>query len=234
LRAVFLEKAGEALKVTNRPDPKLPAGGVIVNILAVPVLSFMKKVVSGELGYPMATPWIPGANGVGVIDSVADDVIGFRPGDRVLVDPHVYTHTTGDSYDGILIGLTALSPDSAPLQQRWRNGTFAEKALLPAECLTSIPEESKVDAVTISILSFAAIAYGGLLKGDFHPGQTLVVSGATGNIGPCAVLVGLALGAKRVIALGREQKVLQQLKSFDPSRVVPVNTKAIWNAINKR
>jgi alcohol dehydrogenase len=222
LRAAFLEKAGATLEVTDRPDPELRVGGAIVRMTAAPILSFMKKVVSGELGYPMATPWIPGANGVGIVESIAEDVIGLTPGDRVLVDPHAYTHTTTDAYDGILIGLTALSPNSAPLQQRWRNGTFAEKALIPAECLTVIPKQLEHDPSAISILSFAAIAYGGLLKGRFRPGQTLVVSGATGSIGSLAVLVGLAMGAGRVIALGREQAVLEKLKEFEPNRVVGV------------
>jgi len=104
MKAVYLEKAGEALKVVDCPEPKLQPGGVIVKILTAPVLSFMKRVVSGELGYAMAPPWIPGANGVGVVESIANDVGGLEPGDHVFIDPHAYTHTRTDFYDGILIG----------------------------------------------------------------------------------------------------------------------------------
>ncbi|MBV9746058.1 MAG: zinc-binding dehydrogenase [Acidobacteriia bacterium] len=192
-----------------------------MSIQAAPVLSFMRKVVSGELGYSMATPWIPGANGVGVVETVADDVVGIQRGQRVFIDPHIHTHTNTDTYDGILIGLTALSPHSAPLQQQWRHGTFAQKALIPAECLTMVPDDLS-DPERLSILSFAAIAYGGLVKGGFRSGQTLIVSGATGNIGSCAVLVGLALGAKRVVALGREEGVLERVRALDPKRVKAV------------
>jgi alcohol dehydrogenase len=52
--------------------------------------------------------------------------------------------------------------------------------------------------------------------------QTLVISGATGNIGSSAVSVGLAMGAKRIVALGREARILEQLKTFDPHRVTTV------------
>jgi len=104
MKAVYLEKAGEALKVVDCPEPKLQPGGVIVKILTAPALSFMKRVVSGELGYAMAPPWIPGANGVGVVESIANDVGGLEPGDHVFIDPHAYTHTRTDFYDGILIG----------------------------------------------------------------------------------------------------------------------------------
>jgi len=223
VKAVYLEKPGETPVFTDQPEPTLRSGGAIVRIHAAPVLSFMKKVLSGKLpGYVMATPWIPGANAVGIIDSVADDVVGLKAGMRVFVDPHVYTHTTTDTYDGILIGLTALSRDSSETQQRWRNGTFAEKVLIPAECLTVIPDSLPAEADQLALLSFAAIAYGGLLKGEFRPGQSLVVSGATGNIGSIAILVGLAMGAKRVFALGREERVLNNLQTFDPARVATV------------
>jgi alcohol dehydrogenase len=50
----------------------------------------------------------------------------------------------------------------------------------------------------------------------------LIASGETGKIGSTAVLVGLALGAKRVIALGREGIALNKLQEIDPKRVVTV------------
>jgi alcohol dehydrogenase len=225
MKAVFLAKPGEPLKIVDAPEPKLQASGCIVRILAAPVLSFMKKVVSGELGYAMATPWIPGANGVGVLEDIADDVIGLSVGDHVFIDPYVYTHTATEAHDGILIGLTALTPDSASLQYRWRHGTFAEKALIPAECLTVIDVTSSFDSAQLATLSFAAIAYGGLLKGEFRPGQTLIVTGATGNIGSSAILVALAMGAKRVVAVGREENVLDELRTVDPDRVQTVKLK---------
>jgi alcohol dehydrogenase len=45
------------------------------------------------------------------------------------------------------------------------------------------------------------------------------VSGATGNIGSTAVLIALAMGAKRVVALGREESVLNQIKDIDRKRI---------------
>jgi alcohol dehydrogenase len=53
----------------------------------------------------------------------------------------------------------------------------------------------------------------------------LIVSGATGNIGACAVLIGLAMGARRIVALGREAGVLQQLEAIDPARIETVELK---------
>lgn len=224
MKAVYLEKPGAPLKVIDAPEPTLQPGGVIVKISVAPILSFMKKVVSGELGYAMATPWIPGPNAVGEVDSVAEDVVRLKTGDQVYIDPHVYTHTTTDAYDGILLGLTGLSPLAPALQQRWRNGTFAEKCLVPAECLTVL-RRTAYEPPQLAWLSYAAVAYGGLLRGEFRPGQTLIVSGATGNIGACAVMLGLAMGARRIVALGRDDGILEQLKTLDPMRIATVSLK---------
>src|SRR5207253_920748 len=41
-------------------------------------------------------------------------------------------------------------------------------------------------------------------------------------LGSCAVLVGLAMGAKLVVASGRDDRVLDQLRIFSTERVVAV------------
>ena len=98
----------------------------------------------------------------------------------------------------------------------------AEKALLPAECLTPPDGLEGTDPARLSLLGFLAVPYGGLLRGELGPGQTLVVDGATGNFGSLAVLLGLALGASRVVAVGRDRGVLDALRGLDERRVVPV------------
>jgi len=49
------------------------------------------------------------------------------------------------------------------------------------------------------------------LKGNLQAGETLLVSGATGNFGSAGVAVALAMGAGCVIAPGRNKKVLDDL-----------------------
>ncbi|HEY6514881.1 MAG TPA: alcohol dehydrogenase catalytic domain-containing protein [Steroidobacteraceae bacterium] len=105
MKAVYLAKPGAPLKVIDQPEPRLRPGGAVVKISAAPILSFMKRVVSGELGYAMATPWIPGPNAVGEVEGVAEDVVGPKPGDQVFIDPHIYTHTTTAAYGEVTAAL---------------------------------------------------------------------------------------------------------------------------------
>jgi alcohol dehydrogenase len=73
-----------------------------------------------------------------------------------------------------------------------------------------------VEATTLASLNFLSIAYGGLLKSEIRAGQTIVINGATGCMGASAVLVALAMGATKIIAVGRDQATLETLAQLDP------------------
>ena len=55
------------------------------------------------------------------------------------------------------------------------------------------------------------VPYGGLLAANVQAGETILISGATGNFGSAAVAVALAMGAGCVIAVGRNETVLADL-----------------------
>ena len=215
MKGLYLESIGQ--------PPRLRAGGVIVRMRAVPVLSYTKEVLSGKLGYLFPTPLIPGNAGVGVVESVADDVFGLVPGQWVAVDPRITAHDNAkpDQADWVLIGLTASTPASQRLQALWAQGSYAEKALLPAECLTPLDALAAFPPARLALLSRIAIPYGGLVRGDLRPGQTVAINGATGVFGSSAVVAALALGAARVLAVGRDAHALGALAALDPARVVP-------------
>jgi alcohol dehydrogenase len=222
MKAVRLERAGSPLRIEEIADPMPRSGGVVVKILYAPVLSFMKQIVSGELGYMMPTPFTPGANAIGLVEAVADDVFGLKPGQPVYIDPSIASHNNGSPSDAALIGLTGLTPLSGRIQNLWRDGSFAEKALYPIECLTPLDKVWSMDRQQLAYLSYLSIPYGGLLRGEFRPGQTLIVNGATGNLGAAAVLVALAMGAGKVVAVGRNQQTLDSLQILDSRRVATV------------
>ncbi|AXC15200.1 Alcohol dehydrogenase, zinc-binding [Acidisarcina polymorpha] len=222
MKAVYLQATNKPLLVKDVPEPRLRAGGAIVQVKSAPVLSYMRQVVTGKLGYSMPLPFIPGNAGIGEVVEVADDVFDFKPGQLVFMDPYVGSRTNGGEYDDILIGLTGLSAVSGRMFDLWHDGTFAERALVPAETLTVFDEAKSLGAERLAALTRLAIPYGGLLKTGLRAGKTIMIGGATGNIGAGAVMVALAMGASRVIALGRDSKGLAELEALDSRRVVAV------------
>jgi len=58
------------------------------------------------------------------------------------------------------------------------------------------------------------VAYGALLRGKFMLGQSVLINGATGNIGACTVLLARTLGAARILCLGRNIAVQEKLNQL--------------------
>lgn len=225
MKAIYWESENQRVALRDDlPEPVLCLGGAIVRIEAVPMLSYARKVFDGSLHYIASLPCIPGDSGVGVVEAISENVTHLKIGQRVCIDPRITAHDPrkSDEANWMLIGLTASTSESQKLQAVWKNGSYAEKALVPGECLTPLHELDYISSDRLSLLSHLAVPYGGLLRGKFRAGQTIIINGATGSFGARAVLMALALGASRVIALGRNLSALEKLKDLDLHRVVPL------------
>jgi len=139
----------------------------------------------------------------------------------VLLSPHVAAAENVPEPAEALIGLTALGPDAASLMDAWPDGTLAEVASAPAATVTPVPASlAGMPDERLAAISRCVVPYGGLLRARLAAGETVVVHGATGAFGTGAVLVGLAMGAARVVAAGRNETALARLGEL--AGVVPV------------
>ncbi|DBA72278.1 TPA: hypothetical protein ACH3X2_010582 [Trebouxia sp. C0005] len=219
MRAVVLQ-SDRTLIVKQVPSPQLLPGSAIVEVLAVQVANFATDVISGALKYPHGQPSVVlGPSAVGKVLHVAEDVRDVHPGDIVYCDPMVGSHSNNGRHDCILQGWSAHEPDSLETQEKYRNGAFAERFVTPAACLTIIRKPELHSMAQWATLIYFSVAHGAILRGEIKAGQIVTISGATGGIGSCAVLLALAAG---VLAMGRNTAALSRLVVLDPARVVPV------------
>jgi NADPH:quinone reductase-like Zn-dependent oxidoreductase len=101
-------------------------------------------------------------------------------------------------------------------------GTMAEQAVVASENYIPLPEQ--LDDVTA-----AAIANPGMSswaafneRARLEAGETVLINGATGTAGRLAVQIARHLGAKKVIATGRNKEVLRELERLGADVVVPL------------
>jgi alcohol dehydrogenase len=218
MRGVWLEQVGGPWSVNDVADREVMPGGVLVDVLAVRVPSYTREVLNGELGYDLPVPLVPGPTCIGRVREVADDVFGVQAGEVVLCNSLYSSGEVVGSPDEILIGWTGTgSARSARMQGRWRHGSFAELACYPFSCVAPLPGADQwPQPELLPFLASLAIADGGLRRGQLRGGQSVIVNGATGNLGGAAVLAALARGAARVIATGRRPEALAALEQLDP------------------
>ena len=218
-----LAASGGTLSLDSVGMPELRPGSALVRMEAVPLLSYLGAYTEGKLPYWYPPgPFTPGTNGVGVVETVGPGVYHLTPGQRVYVSPHLLADEVTDEPAQVLIGLTGISPESGLMLAAWRDGTLAEHGLMPAAVLSPLAGLDHVPAERLATLGKFTVPLGGLLRGRLAAGETLVVNGASGYFGSAAVLLGLALGAERVIAVARGGDALDDLARKCGARVVPV------------
>ncbi|WP_186250752.1 alcohol dehydrogenase catalytic domain-containing protein [Burkholderia gladioli] len=222
MKAAVLESFGKPLTVTTAPVPAIGTGEVLVEVVAAPILSYANEVFSGARKYLLPTPVIPGCGAIGRVRETGPDATRLKPGDWVFCDPTVRSRDDALMPDIVLQGWSARGEGGQALQKFHRDGGFAECIRVPTENAIRIGDIDPAEAGRWCALNTLLIAYGGLLAMDLKAGETLLVSGATGNFGSASVLTALAMGARQVIAPGRNEAVLADLKCRFGPRVVPV------------
>ncbi|WP_191093840.1 alcohol dehydrogenase catalytic domain-containing protein [Nocardia colli] len=222
MRAATLTEFGSSLTVHDVPDPETNSGEVLVEVLATSVPPYAADVFSGERRYPLEPPVVPGVGGIGRIVHVGRDATRLHVGDLVWCDSTVRARDDALTPDITLQGWSSRGPGGARLAQYLHDGPFAELMRVPTENVYRLPERAALDPAQWSSLAVYTIAYGGLLAGGLEAGETILISGATGNLGSSAVAIALAMGAGRVVAPGRNRAVLDQLADRFGSRISPV------------
>ncbi len=223
MKAAVLKSFGSPLAIENVPDPVLGTGEVIVDIVSTRVVSYTNEVLSGERKYALDLPVVPGAGGVGRVRAIGPDATKLAVGDWVLCDPTVRSRDDAIAPDITLQGVSARGDGGMRLQKYFRHGSFAEQMRLPTENVKRLGQVTDAKATQWCALSTMLVPYGGFLAAKLQPGETVLVSGATGNFGSAAVAVALAMGAACVVAPGRNEKMLAELVRRYGERVWPVN-----------
>jgi alcohol dehydrogenase len=217
--------AHDDLRFDDVETPAPAPDGVLVRVEAAMVLSYMGRVLSGAVPYSLPPmPFVPGTNAIGRVIATGATVTHVRPGDRVFLSPHLRGDVPDDEPPQILIGLTATvtTEDALALQARWRDGVFAEIAHWPAACVTQLAGLDDRPATELIGLAKLIVPFGGLQRSGLRGGDTIIINGATGYFGSGAVMLAVAMGAGRVVAVGRKQAALQRLRDAFGPRVLPV------------
>jgi alcohol dehydrogenase len=220
MKAAVLKAFGQPLTIQMRPDPMPAPGCVVVDVAAAGVTGYADRVFDGSRNYRLKLPAVPGPGCIGRVRAAGPDATRLQPGDWVFCEPTI--RARDQASDTILQGWTYRTDAALPLHLLYHDGSYAEQVMVPTENVTRIGDIDAADAGRWCGLSRLLVPYGGLWAGDLKPGETLLVSGATGGFGGAGVAVALAMGAGRIVATGRNAQTLADLSARLGARVRPV------------
>lgn len=188
MKAAVVHTFGQPLEIDEVDVPEVPAGQVLVKIVASGVCHTDLHAADGDWPVKPSLPFIPGHEGVGYVAKVGAGVKFIKEGDRVGVP---WLHTACGHCEHCMSGWETLC-DHQQMTGYTVNGGYAEYALADPAFVGRLPDNLEF-APAAPVLCAGVTVYKGLKVLDCRPGQWVAISGV-GGLGHMAVQYAKAMG----------------------------------------
>jgi propanol-preferring alcohol dehydrogenase len=230
MKAARIVEPNQPLEIQQLEVQKPKASQVLVKVEASGVchsdLHLWQGTYEGVAGQVIKTtdrgvvyPLTPGHEIAGVVESIGEDVKEFAKDDRVLVYPWIG--------EGLCPACRAGEENLCDKPKSlgiYRDGGYAEFALVPDKRYLIRLDDSKMDISATAVLSCSVLtAYGAVKNAMLRPNETAVVVGA-GGIGLMAIQTIKAITEARIIAMDIDDKKLQAAKNNGADIVINSKT----------
>lgn len=208
MRACVLVASGgidklQISEVADAPAPK--AGEVRIAIRAAALNHLDLFVAEGLPGTAERFPFIVGADGAGIIESVGPGVTSVHPGDRVMINPGIsdYTCEFCQAGEHSLCVSYRLLGEQLP-------GTLAEQVTVPAHNVTRVPVLLQAltwaEAAAFSLVTLTAWRMV-VTRARLKAGETALVWGIGGGVSLTAMRIAKLLGARVIVTSSDDAKL---------------------------
>jgi NADPH:quinone reductase-like Zn-dependent oxidoreductase len=166
---------------------------------------------AGQVGWrqtPIRFPLIPGSDVAGVVAGVGPLASGLREGDPVVLYPYVACGTCvacrrGDDH---------LCPDVEYLGSE-RDGGYAEFIAVPARIAYRVPAGISLEWAAALPVNFLTAWHMMVTRGRLRPGETVMVTGASGGVGSACIQIARLMDAQVLAVVGSREKAGRVLES---------------------
>lgn len=201
MKALLLSEHGglDQLRVlTDKAVPAPTEGHVVIRVRASSFNYHDVFTVQGMPGIKVPLPVVIGLDLAGEVSEVGPGVSGWKPGDRVLVNP--LNRARG-------------------LMGEMLDGGMAEYCLVSQEQLIALP-----DAVSFDDAAALPVAYGTahrmlITHQTVRAGDRVLILGASGGVGTASVILAKLLGAEVIACAGTNAKA-EALKALGADHVI--------------
>jgi alcohol dehydrogenase len=200
--------------VRDFPQPEPRSDEVLVKVAATAVNFHDIFTRRGMPGIRISLPLVVGSDVSGEVMTVGVDVLQWKPGDRVLVDP---VFRDGQRFG--MIGETT-------------HGGRAEFIAVPAVQLLRIPEGVDTEVAATLPLAYGTAYRMLVTQGKLAAGEKLLVLGASGGVGVACVQIGKLLGAE-VLAVTSSPRKARALSVLGADHLVDSSAEPLVDAVKR-
>ena len=206
MRGLTISAHGGTERIEYREDLVEPvlrgAGDVRIRMRAAALNHLDLFLLGGLSGVTITPPWILGADGMGVVESVGSAVTTVRVGDTVVINPGLSDRTC----EYCLEGEQPLCPRYGILGEHFP-GTMAELVVVPATNVLPVREqtdESEAAAFTLATLT----AYRMLVtRAHLRANERVLIWGIGGGVALACLQIAKLIGAHVTVTSGSDDKL---------------------------
>jgi NADPH:quinone reductase-like Zn-dependent oxidoreductase len=169
------------------------------------------EAAAGQVGWrqtPLQFPLIPGSDIAGVVAAAGAEVSDPRVGDPVVLYPYVAC----GQCPACLRGDDHLCPTVEYLGSE-RDGGYAEFIAVPAHIAHRIPDGVSFEQAAALPVNFLTAWHMMVTRGRLRPGETAMITGASGGVGSACVQITKLMGARAIAVVGSREKAERALES---------------------
>ena len=163
------------VRLGDAPDPTIGPDEVLVAPSHAGICGTDLHIYRGEFHDRVAFPAILGHEFGGIIQEVGRDVVGYRAGDRVAVDPIISCHSCPACLSGRLNACHTLKLLGVDM-----DGGFGQYVAAPAGKLYPLPDA--IPMAHVPMVEMYGLGHHILWRGQVQPGETVAILGA-GKLG---------------------------------------------------
>ena len=210
MRALTIDVHGGLEQLRYREDVAVPSlsvrGTVRVRLRAAALNRLDLFTIGGLPGVTITPPWVLGADGMGVIDAVSDDITEVGAGDRVVINPGIACRAC----EFCTLGQHSLCTRFQLLGEHLP-GTFAEYVVVPATNVRRIPtgiSDEVAAAFTLATLTAWRMC---VSRAQVQEGEDVLIWGIGGGVALAALQICKARGARVFVTSSSAMKRAQAL-----------------------
>jgi NADPH:quinone reductase-like Zn-dependent oxidoreductase len=220
MKAICMRKPGgpEVLELQEVDSPAAQKGEALVQLQASAINHLDIWIRMGLV--PVTLPRILGLEGAGVVLD-AQDSTRFKNGDQVVVTPWLYPDPPYDRPFNLSVRLLGVAQD----------GCYAEKIAVPETALLPLPQGFSCEEGAALPLAYVTAYHMIVTRAKVEPGETVLVTGASGGVGVAAIQILRHLGV-RILALTRQEAKVPKLQA-QGAEVVLIQNNHFSDAVHR-
>lgn len=215
MKAVRVPSFGppDVLSVDEIDAPSPGPGEALVRVHAVGVNRMDVELRAGIYGKESLTdfyfgkliefPHTPGIEPAGVVEAIGEGVEGIEVGQRVVPHAHLSCGVCAScraGFDNACPQIRVLGVQTPGI------GGYAEYFTWPAANLLPIADSLSFEKAASLLVNYGPVWFGLIERAQLRPGETVLITGATGGCGHAALDIARLTGARTIALAGSDEK----------------------------